>query len=130
MLVKNIMKLQVCRLRYNNKNIDFKIESLFTQALFYMDQKIFWTSLIWKNCNRKEINKYINLKINKYGRLHPRQQNVFDKCVFETLKKNELVFLDHNLVGLPHSKFILQNKNTKEGWYKLGKPDYKICNFK
>ena len=87
---------------------------------------------IWKNCERT---KYINRiwieqarsKCKKVANIHQRQQNVFDKCIFNILKKSELKYLDHNLVGLPYSSIIKQTKKTKPGWEKLGSPNYNIC---
>ena len=64
-------------------------------------------------------------------RKHPKQQNVFDRCVQKLLKKNELGYLDHKMVGLPYSKVISQSrkKKTKKAWTKLGSPDYGICDL-
>ena len=126
------------------ENLNIKIESFLDNDYILYAPKDIWVKngtrgstinmgfSIWKNCERT---KYINRiwieqarsKCKKVANIHPRQQNVFDKCIFNILKKSELKYLDHNLVGLPYSSFIKQTKKTKPGWEKLGSPNYNIC---
>jgi hypothetical protein len=86
--------------------------------------------IIWKNCPRAiEINEIWLSKAR--GECHnfkdPIQQRTFEKCVYPSLKKGELVHLDHKLVGLPHSSIICQIKGStkdrekilRELWNKL-----------
>ena len=87
--------------------------------------------IIWKRCKRAiEINKiWLDMARNQckiVAQTHPRQQNVFDKCVYNLLNPGELVFLDHNIVGMLYSSFISQTKDTKSGWIKAGMPSYPI----
>ena len=83
--------------------------------------------IVWKNCQRAaDINRmWINKPTDECRDIadkHPRQQNVFDKCILPNLKQGELGFLDHNVVGMIYSSFISQTKNTREGWISAGKP--------
>ena len=77
--------------------------------------------IIWKNCTRAvEINEaWLNsakgeCKVVSNKSVSP-QQTTFDDCVLKTVKNNELVHLDHRLVGLPHSTIIAQ----ADGYAKL-----------
>lgn len=152
---KNAIILDACK-KYNDdyfvcidtdiaiKDLDFKIESLIKPGHVIYAPRDIWRKngkknsiinmgfSIWKNCKRTE---YINKKwidaarkdCKHLSNKHPRQQNVFDSCVFKLLKKNELKLLDHKLVGLPYSKIISQTKKPKKYWEKIGSPNYKLC---
>lgn len=83
--------------------------------------------VVWKNCSRaREINeRWINAAKNEcknLAKIHPRQQNVFDKCVFPTLSKDELNLLKPSDVGMPWSSFISQTKDSKRGWINADRP--------
>jgi len=88
--------------------------------------------VVWRNCPRaKEINQlWINTSktdCKNEANTHPRQQNVFDKCVYPTLSKYELNFLDPKLVGMPYSSFISQTKKSEQGWINAGRPQGPIA---
>ena len=129
------------------KNYNKKLESIFTPGKILYGPKDVWIKgtkgnsiinagfIIWKNCERTiELNKkwlsFARNECKKWSDKHPRQQNVFDKCLYKLIKKDEIEYLDHNLVGVPYSTFIQQNKKPKIGWEKIGKPNYKICMLK
>ena len=93
--------------------------------------------IIWKNCTRAiEINDLWLSKARGECRdmardQHPRQQNTFQHCVFPSLKEGDLAFLDHKLVGLPHSSVIAQTgdgekeKKIRKFWIEAGSPPLK-----
>ena len=70
--------------------------------------------VLWKNCHRAIRINEIWLEKAKgecnYEATHTlsRQQNTFDKCVIQEIEEGELAYIDHNLVGLPHSSVIAQ----------------------
>ena len=97
---------------------------------------------IWRNCKRSiEINKLwikyaMENEKNKSNlfkfipdNFKLRQQNIFDKYIFNILKNNELKYLDHKKVGMLYSSFIFQTKKPYLNWKKNGEPNYKICNL-
>ena len=102
---------------------------------FHQNSKINAGFCIWRNCQRsKDINEFwIEMAVKHPEKCKslkpPRQQNTFDICVYKKMRKNELKYLDHKWVGLPHSKLIFQTKKPKISWEKIGSPDYRICNL-
>ena len=85
--------------------------------------------VIWKRCDRAiELNKlWLSEAYNgcAKGKVPP-QQSVFDDCVYPKMHTNELHFIDHELVGMPHSKIIAQTKHGKDAWEALGGPNEPI----
>ncbi|MCP4727797.1 MAG: glycosyltransferase family 25 protein [bacterium] len=70
--------------------------------------------VFWKNCSRAIRINEIWLDKARGECYHEAtntfslQQNTFDKCVIQEIKEGELAYIDHNLVGLPHSSVIAQ----------------------
>ena len=85
--------------------------------------------VIWKRCDRAiELNKlWLSEAYNgcAKGKMPP-QQSVFDDCVYPKMHTNEMQFIDHELVGLPHSKIIAQTKHGRDSWKALGEPNEPI----
>lgn len=83
--------------------------------------------IIWKNSKRAaDINnlwmELARTKCKEQAKKHPRQQNVFDKCVYPKLVSGDFAFVDHNLVGMVYSSFISQHEGLNQSWRKLGSP--------
>ena len=81
---------------------------------------------IWKTCHRSiELNRlWLTEAYNGCAKgRHPPQQSVFDLCVYPQMAARVIHFVDHNLVGLPHSKIIAKTKQGRRAWEAMGKPN-------
>jgi FkbM family methyltransferase len=83
--------------------------------------------VVWRTCPRAHNINATWLDLAKgectaWARTHPRQQNVFEKCLNPLLAKDELVLIDHRLAGMLTSKVFCQSKQTQACWKKCGKP--------
>ena len=90
--------------------------------------------MIFKNNDEtlKLLKKWEKIALNECEKISRQQlgggdQLAFNKCVLPTLKKGELYYLDHRLVGMPYSNFVSNGADAKKAWENWGKPDFSIC---
>jgi GR25 family glycosyltransferase involved in LPS biosynthesis len=82
--------------------------------------------VVWKNCSRAvEINALWLSEARGGCAQNPTapQQSVFETCVYPKMSPEELQYIDHRLVGLPHSQIISQTKQGRGAWELLGSPN-------